>query len=70
MERFAVLRQALAQRTKPPPPSEAEFGGRLPVEADGESASDSKLAAVLILLIPVAGIAWVAIGWLVYRLAT
>jgi hypothetical protein len=69
MERFALLRQAITHRTKSPP-SGSEFEGDVPVEHDIESASDSKLPGVLVLLIPVAGVAWVAIGWVVYRLAS
>jgi hypothetical protein len=71
MERFALLRQAITHRTKPPPPpSGSEFGGHVPVEHDVERTSDSKLPGALVLLVPVAGVAWVALGWLVYRLAT
>jgi hypothetical protein len=66
MERFAVLRQALAFRTKPPP---AHTRGQAAIPRD-EATPGSRLAGILVLLIPLAGVAWLGIGWLVYRLVT
>ena len=69
VERFAVWRQATAARRKlsgaPPPPHES-----VPLDPEHETVERSKLGAVVVLLIPVAGVAWVGIGWLLYRLAT
>jgi hypothetical protein len=56
MERFASLR-ALAHRARP-------------VKPTTEDASDSKLAGLLVLIVPLAALAWVAIGLYVYRLVT
>jgi hypothetical protein len=56
MERFASLR-ALAHRARPAAPTT-------------EDATDSKLAGLLVLLVPVAALAWAAIGFYVYRLVT
>jgi hypothetical protein len=56
MERFASLR-GLAHRARP-------------VEPTSEDAVDSRLAGLLVLLVPLAALAWVAIGWFIYRLAT
>ena len=66
MERFAVLRQALAFRTKPPP---AQTRGQAAIPRD-EATPGGRLAGILVLLIPLAGVAWLGIGWLVYRLVT
>ena len=68
MERFAVLRQAFAQKIKPPPASQAEVSGQVPDDRTADDDSGSRLGAVLVLLIPVAGLAWAGIGWLLYRL--
>ncbi len=64
VERFAVWRQALAVRPKTSG-SAPGLQERVSVDPD-----HSRLAAVIVLLIPVAAAAWAAIGWLVYRLAT
>jgi hypothetical protein len=66
MERFAVLRQALAFRTKPPP---AQTRGEAAIPRD-KATPGSRLGGILVLLIPLAGVAWLGIGWLVYRLVT
>jgi hypothetical protein len=68
MERFAVLRQAFAQKVKPSPASRAEVSGEVPDGRTADGDSGSRLGAVLVLLIPVAGLAWAGIGWLLYRL--
>jgi hypothetical protein len=69
VERFAVWRQAIAVRTKlsgpSPPPHES-----VPLDPEQETVERSKFGAVVVLLIPVAGVAWVGIGWLLYRLVT
>jgi hypothetical protein len=56
MERFASLR-GLAHRPRP-------------VEPTSEDAVESRLAGLLLLFVPLAALAWVAIGWFIYRLAT
>jgi hypothetical protein len=56
MERFASLR-ALAHRARP-------------AKTTTEDAADSKLAGLLVLLVPVSALAWAAIGFYVYRLVT
>jgi len=56
MERFASLR-GLAHRARP-------------VEPTSEDAVDSRFAGLLVLFVPLAALAWVAIGWFIYRLAT
>lgn len=43
---------------------------RVPLDPEHETVERSKLGAVVVLLIPVAGVAWFAIGWLLYRLVT
>jgi hypothetical protein len=67
VERFAVWRQAIAVRTKlsgaSTPPRES-----VPLEPEQDADAHSKLGAVVVLLVPVAGVAWAAIGWLLYRL--
>jgi hypothetical protein len=68
MERFAVLRQALVDKVKPPFAARDELGGHLGSEGESEGIPKSRLAGVLVLLIPVAGLAWVGIGWFLYRL--
>jgi hypothetical protein len=68
MERFAVLRQAFAHKVKPSPASQAEVSGQVPDDRAADGDSGSRLGAVLVLLIPVAGLAWAGIGWLLYRL--
>ncbi|HEU4488535.1 MAG TPA: hypothetical protein VFS38_04550 [Actinomycetota bacterium] len=35
-----------------------------------EDAPDSRLPGLLVLLVPLAALAWAAIGWFVYRLIT
>ena len=69
VERFAVWRQAIGVRTKPSG-SAPVLDERAPLDPEREAAERSKLGAVVVLLIPVAGAAWAAIGWLVYRLVT
>jgi hypothetical protein len=71
MERFAVLRQAFAQKVKPSQASQAspaEVSGQVPDGRTADGDSGSRLGAVLVLLIPVAGLAWAGIGWLLYRI--
>ena len=67
MERFAVLRRTL-HKSKPSAASGAELGVQRPAERESEGDSASRLGAVLVLFIPLAGVAWVGIGWLVFRL--
>jgi hypothetical protein len=67
MERFAVLRQALAEKVKPLPDAQDELGGHSGDEQECDALTKSKLGGVLVLLIPVAGLAWVGIGWVLYR---
>jgi hypothetical protein len=68
MERFAVLRQALADKVKPPPAARDELSGHLGGEQEDDGIPKSRFAGVLVLLIPVAGLAWIGIGWALYRL--
>lgn len=68
VERFAVWRQAIALRTKLSDAA-TQSHERVPLDPEHETAR-SKLGALVVLLIPVAGVAWFAIGWLVYRLVT
>ena len=69
VERFAVWRQAIALRTKLSDAA-TQSHERVPLDPEHETAARSKLGALVVLLIPVAGVAWFAIGWLVYRLVT
>jgi hypothetical protein len=41
-----------------------------PAEPKTEHAPDSRLPGLLVLLVPLAALAWAAIGWFVYRLIT
>jgi hypothetical protein len=68
MERFAGFRQALTHRAKPA--SNSRLPDILRAEATAEDTTGSKLAGLLMLFVPLAAAAWVAIGWLIYRLAT
>jgi hypothetical protein len=43
---------------------------RVPNDPERETVADSKFGAVVVLLIPLAAVAWAAIGWLLYRLVT
>jgi hypothetical protein len=69
MEPFLIFRQALVEAESAP-------GGTLPGAREEETAREvqtetsSKLGALLVILAPFAVAAWVAIGFLVYRLVT
>jgi hypothetical protein len=69
MEPFLIFRQALVEAESAP-------GSALPGAREEETAREvqtetsSKLGALLVILAPFAGAAWVAIGFLVYRLLT
>jgi hypothetical protein len=69
MELFLIFRQALVEAESAP-------GDALPGAREEETAREvqtetsSKLGALLVILAPFAVAAWVAIGFLVYRLLT
>jgi hypothetical protein len=69
MERFLFLRHSLVEAESAP-------GSALPGPREEEAAREvqtetsSKLGALLVILAPFAVAAWVAIGFLVYRLLT
>jgi hypothetical protein len=67
VERFAALRHALTHRAKPASGSTpAQVAS--PAEPKTEDAADSRLPGLLVLLVPLAALAWAAIGWFVYGL--
>jgi hypothetical protein len=70
VERFAALRYALTHRAKPSSDSNpAQVAS--PAEPETEDApNSSRLPGLLVLLLPLAALAWAAIGWFVYRLIT
>jgi hypothetical protein len=69
VEPFLILRQAFVE-------AESALGNALPGAREEETAPEvqtatsSKLGALLVILAPFAVAAWVAIGFLVYRLLT
>jgi hypothetical protein len=70
MERFVVLRQVLTFKTKRSAAAKPRFGDRPSIAHDADERPGSRLAGLLVLFVPLAGVAWLAIGWLIYRLVT
>jgi hypothetical protein len=68
MERFLVLRHALGHKPRTRAAPDSTVAETAPVEQAVEDGSGSKLGALLVLLVPLAGAAWAVIGWFVYRL--
>jgi hypothetical protein len=70
MERFASLRHTLSRKAKARAhPHVVEFPPTAAPKADG-APEESRLAGILVLLLPLAALAWAAIGFFVYRLVT
>jgi hypothetical protein len=69
MERIASLRHTLARKAKARPhPRLVEFPQAAAPKA--ERRDESRLAGILVLLLPLAALAWAAIGFFVYQFVT
>jgi hypothetical protein len=70
MERFASLRHTLVRKAKARAhPRLVEFPQAAAPKAEG-AREESRLAGILVLLLPLAALAWAAIGFFVYQLVT
>lgn len=64
--RFTVLGHAHDHRLRP----EAEVDSSVSEALDDDGDASSRLTGLLVLAVPVAGLAWAAIGFFVYRLVS